>query len=175
MDFRVWIQPDRDKTILDPGTIQSEIKLTFRQLIGVSEAIAAFYPAVNMMIERDYDQQFPRRQAFGRIPAYREVQTLDIPNLYEYVKHGEQAEQPIQPKRAKRRKIKEKPIRKLPRMWVLFIDPFPVLGRIGFIIAFKTAEDLQGIFSVFEWLGFNPLNSLVKIQDEQGNNYVVDT
>lgn len=159
--YQVWLQPDPNKTTFDPGTLTAVLNLDYEQHEGVVKAMMALTRSVNTVIETYFGRkkQRPQRPNMGGLTVYEmylDVNTLDIPNLYnraKYIISGERRENP--------------------RMWALFRDPYPKLDnpRAGFIIPFETNEELQGILSVFRWLGLNPRNYLVKIQDNAGNEY----
>ena len=175
--YRIWIQRDLNLPINRPSTQTFLITVTPDQYRGVYYALEQLTCNLRTTMELDEGQPYP-------------TDILNMPNMpdnaarfYQGLPFGTRLENigNLYQTAGNTLDILPIPERTQNRYWVLIQNPLPepqdnraLPCRDFFILTFKTPQELQGIISVYQWLGFQPKDYLIRIEDNAGNLYTID-
>lgn len=175
--YRVWLQRDVNLPFEHPSTQTNLVTLNPDQYRGVYNVLNQLNCNIRTNMEPDERQPYPRNRMRmphrpNNNPRFFEGLLLrtrleDVGNLYQtagnilnLLPEAEQAQN---------------------RYWALIQNPLPEpINNEGFpcrkifILTFKTPQELQGIISVYQWLGFRPADYLIRIEDNAGNLYTIN-
>lgn len=161
--YWLWIQRDVDKSLKDDSTQCYSVMLNQHQMLGIYHALLALSCDIRAWLTSygpyllGYEDGYNTYTITDQYICVRDIQELNKKTYYNYC-CGHIAKRP----------------RHQNMMFVLFRDPFRQNTDTYFIIPCNTISELQGIFSIYLWLGYNPQDYLVSIQDSNGNSYRVE-
>lgn len=153
--YRLWIRIPKDIS-----SILRIVKLTSPQYRGVWKALMALSFDIDAVIESDEGQNNPHKPNMRSVPirgdyyAFFDPSELKQKTLYQIGQN-----------------VIPSAFRNNPRYWVVFENPFRNSSEYGshFIIPYKHFDELTGIFKVFEWLGLDPIQYCLRIENNNGN------
>lgn len=154
--YKIWFQENPAGYLNDPATKTALITLNPRQYRGIYNFLLALrFPAEMYDYENAADAEDAPDYPNSDMSTYTTIGTE-----YTYV------DNPATPLYGANVRFRNQaPYR------ALFLHPYG--ANSYFIIPYSSPEELQGIFTILQWLGFDPKQYLNRIEDRQGNKYTV--